>query len=450
MKLALKAASRARPILSPNPRVGALWKSGETVTTAYFAKFGGPHAEAALFQKLGPEPNDGELWVTLEPCTFRGKTPACLDAVLERRPKRVSIAVLDPDPRVTGKAVQRLRRAGIPVDVGVGALESVSLNLPYFMQRTQGRAWVTVKLAASLDGKLATSRGESQWITGEESRVDVHRDRSRSDAVVVGSGTVLADDPALTVRHVSGPEPSKIVIDSQFRVSPECGIYQAWLDGSDEAGLQGPKRLHRRQGAHSQQGVHSQRGMRSQRGVRSQQGVHRRQGEDLRQVVDLRQGGYVRTATGWVRSPRLILATARGGDPDKLAAFRQLGWEVWTLPTRSGRVSLPALVQKAGREGLFSLYAEAGPGLAAGLLQAQLVDELRLYQAPLILGGDRAWSGNFDVGRLRQARRLEVVETRRFGQDLKLTLRRPAVAQELLSCLPGWSKTSPPSKRSRK
>jgi diaminohydroxyphosphoribosylaminopyrimidine deaminase/5-amino-6-(5-phosphoribosylamino)uracil reductase len=173
---------------------------------------GGPHAEVEALAAAGPAAAGATAWVTLEPCSHHGRTPPCADALIAARVGRVVVGVEDPDTRVAGQGIERLRRAGIQVDVGVCRDEVEAQLAPYLKHRRTGRPWVVLKLAATLDGGTAAPDGKSQWITSPEARADAHQLRADSDAVLVGAGTVRADDPALTVRHVAGRDPQRVVL----------------------------------------------------------------------------------------------------------------------------------------------------------------------------------------------------------------------------------------------
>lgn len=218
MRRAIDAAATARIVAHPNPWVGCvlLTPSGRVVVGATHAP-GHAHAEADALRQAGPDARDATAVVTLEPCCFEGRTPACADALIEAGVRRVVVGILDPDERVRGGGVARLREAGVDVSVGVGAEEIEVQLAPYLTQRRTGRPYVVAKLAASLDGRTAAPDGTSRWITGPEARADAHRLRAESDAVIVGAGTVRADDPELTVRHVEGPDPVRVVLGAAPR-----------------------------------------------------------------------------------------------------------------------------------------------------------------------------------------------------------------------------------------
>lgn len=243
MRHAITLASAARVVAHPNPWVGCvlLCPSGRVVGAATHSP-GGPHAEAAALAEAGPDAAGATAVVTLEPCSHTGRTGPCAEALIEAGVARVVVAILDPDPRVAGSGVARLEAAGIEVVVGVCAAEVEAQLAPYLHHRRTGRPYVVCKLAATLDGRTAAGDGTSQWITGPEARADAHRLRAESDAVVVGSGTVRADDPSLTVRHVDGRDPERIVLGSvpdDARVHP-CREWDGDLEALlDQLGSEG-------------------------------------------------------------------------------------------------------------------------------------------------------------------------------------------------------------------
>jgi diaminohydroxyphosphoribosylaminopyrimidine deaminase/5-amino-6-(5-phosphoribosylamino)uracil reductase len=212
MRTAVAAAATARVRAHPNPWVGAVVEPGGFVGAT--GAPGEAHAEVAALAKAGAAARGATVYVTLEPCCpFDGKrTPSCAGALIEAGVRRVVVALEDPDPRVAGRGLAALRAAGIEVEVGVGAAEAEAQLMPYLTHRRTGRPYVVLKLAATMDGGTAAPDGTSQWITGEPARRDAHRLRAESDAVLVGAGTVRADDPALSVRHVDGPDPERVVL----------------------------------------------------------------------------------------------------------------------------------------------------------------------------------------------------------------------------------------------
>ncbi len=215
MRMAAALAVDARRWTSPNPWVGAVVVSdGDPVGTGATAAVGGPHAEVTALVAAGDRARGATVYVTLEPCDHHGRTPPCTEALITAGVARVVVGVVDPDPQVSGRGLDRLRRAGVRVDLlGGPVVAAVAEQLaPYLHHRRTGRPYVVCKLAATLDGGTAAPDGTSQWITGPEARRDVHRLRAESDAILVGAGTVRADDPALTVRHVNGRDPRRVVL----------------------------------------------------------------------------------------------------------------------------------------------------------------------------------------------------------------------------------------------
>jgi diaminohydroxyphosphoribosylaminopyrimidine deaminase/5-amino-6-(5-phosphoribosylamino)uracil reductase len=250
MRRAIARAEHSRLLAPPNPWVGALLVcDGGTTFEGGTRRPGDRHAERVVLDRAGGRSEGAELFVTLEPCSHTGRTSPCADAIVEAGVARVTIGVLDPDPKVSGRGVQRLRSAGVEVVVGVGEAEVERQLRPYLHHRRTGRPWVVNKVAATIDGRTAAADGSSQWITGPEARADVHRLRAQSDAIVVGAGTVRADDPRLTVRGVLAADgvaprpPLRIVMGSaptHARVRPcleHAGTPEDLLSDLGERGL---------------------------------------------------------------------------------------------------------------------------------------------------------------------------------------------------------------------
>ena len=219
MRMALRLAAKAEGRTSPNPMVGAVVvKNGTVISRGYHKKAGEPHAEAIALTKAGKKAKDATLYVTLEPCSHTNKrTPPCIPLVLQSGVKRVVIAMIDPNPRVSGGGIKALRKAGVEVVTGVLADEARILNEAFTKHITTGLPFVTLKVAQTLDGKIATAAGESKWITGPSAREEGHKLRNSSDAILVGINTVLKDDPSLTARVPGGRDPIRIIVDSRLR-----------------------------------------------------------------------------------------------------------------------------------------------------------------------------------------------------------------------------------------
>lgn len=219
LRMACRLAHIAAGRTSPNPIVGAvLVRGGKIVGTGYHRKAGGDHAEIVALKNAGARAKGATLYITLEPCSHYGRTPPCADALIRAGIKAVVAGMSDPNPRVAGRGFTKLRRAGITVRVGLCEAECRKLLEAFSKFITRRVPFVTLKLAATLDGKIATASGDSHWISGDESRALVHRWRNEMDAVVVGAATVRADDPQLTCRIAGGRNPYRVVLDSGLRI----------------------------------------------------------------------------------------------------------------------------------------------------------------------------------------------------------------------------------------
>lgn len=316
MRHALRLARRGLGRTHPNPPVGALLvRRGEVVGEGWHRKAGEPHAEAVALAKAGDRARGATLYCTLEPCTVVGRTPACAPAVVDAGIRRVVLGSIDPDVRVSGRGVRKIRAAGIDVDTGVETDACDELLRFYFHHRRLGRPWVRLKLAASLDGRIALADGRSKWITGAAARERVHVWRDQLDAILVGVGTVRADDPSLDCRRKGGRDPLRIIADSRLRTPHTARVF----------------------------------------------------------------------STG--KSP-VWIATTRDGAPNRARRLERAGAEILKVPSRAGRVSPRGLLRGLGRAGLTSVLLEGGGALAASFLRERVVDEICIFQAPLLIGGD--------------------------------------------------------------
>lgn len=356
MTLALRLAAKGRGTTSPNPMVGALVVyQGRIVGQGFHLRPGHPHAEILALRRAGTRARGATLYVTLEPCCHSKKrTPPCAPAVVRSGVSRVVIAMGDPNPLVKGRGAAALRRAGLSVTIGVGRQEAAELNKAYCHWSKTNRPYVTLKAGMTLDGQIATASGESQWITSKLSRQEVHQLRAQMDAVLVGVGTVLPDNPSLTARtgaqlnNLAPRQPLRIVVDSRLRIPLNAQI----LSRQNEA--------------------------------------------------------------------RTIVATTGLAPAARRSALQKKGIETITLPAVHGRVSLPALFKELGRRGIISLLVEGGSEMNAAMLKAKLVNHVRLYLAPTLLGGLNAKGviGGKSPARLVQALKLRNVQIRSVGVDI--------------------------------
>jgi len=229
MQQALDLAEEGKGFVSPNPMVGCVIvsESGELIGKGYHKKFGEAHAEVNAVDSVKVEKKlkNATVYVTLEPCSHHGKTPPCAHMLAKLPIKKVVIAMKDPNPDVDGKGILHLRNNGIEVETGILQKEAERLNEFFIHHQLFGRPFITLKMAQTADGYLAAADGESQWITGKQSRTMVHKWRSENDAVLVGRTTAMVDNPSLTVRHVSGRQPKRIVIDGPYELPKELNLF---------------------------------------------------------------------------------------------------------------------------------------------------------------------------------------------------------------------------------
>jgi diaminohydroxyphosphoribosylaminopyrimidine deaminase / 5-amino-6-(5-phosphoribosylamino)uracil reductase len=252
MAKALGLAAQALLVSNPNPRVGCVVaaQNGRVLGQGSTCRAGGPHAEVVALRKAADADHDvrgATAYVTLEPCSHHGRTPPCCNALIAAGIKKVVASIADPNPLVSGQGFERLRAAGIEVEVGPGAAESRELNIGFFSRMIRKTPWVRMKIAASLDGTTALTNGQSQWITSPEARTDGHAWRARACAVLTGIGTLLQDDPRLDVRLVETPrQPYRIIVDSLLQTPPGANIFKTggpvWIycatrDAAKEAAL---------------------------------------------------------------------------------------------------------------------------------------------------------------------------------------------------------------------
>ena len=349
MRRALALARRGWGQTAPNPMVGAVVVRGdEVVGEGWHARYGGPHAEAMALEAAGERARGAAVYVTLEPCAHHGKTPPCADALIAAGVSRVVAAAADPGPVASGGGA-RLRAAGIDYEVGVGEAEARELNAPFFFAIGADRPWVTLKLATSIDGALTDHRRSSAWLTGARARRVVHRLRAGNDAIAIGVGTAIADDPLLTVRGRLRPRvpPARIVFDRTARLPVTSNL--------------------------------------------------------------------ARTAR---EVPTILVTTAP--DAERARLLRAEGVQVLIAP------ALPDALRQLRANGIRSVFAEGGAGIAAAMLSACVVDRLVIFQAPLLLGGGslNAFAG-LPAALVRDAPRLSVLERRTIGADL-MTVYAPA------------------------
>ena len=344
MREALVLAQRGVGRTAPNPPVGCvIVQGGAVIGRGFHPKAGEPHAEIFALGEAGERARGSTVYVTLEPCSHHGRTPPCVNALIAAGVARVVVAALDPNPLVGGHGVKKLRAAGIDVEIGIHEQEAVAQQAGFRSLVTQGRPWVVLKYAMTLDGKVATVNGDSRWVTGEAARTLVHSWRNELDAIAVGSGTVLADRPALTTRDIeNGRNPVRVVFDRRGRTDP-C-------------------------------------------------------------------------------SPTLgsgsVLVTS---DATSKAPYTDQGIRV--LRASSVQEALPLL----GGLGLSTLLLEGGPALVGTFLKADLIDEVRAFVAPKVLGAGRSPLDSPTPTLMGQAFDLADLQVLQVGPDVLIQGRLHAV-----------------------
>jgi len=342
----------------PNPRVGCvLVRAGEIVGEGWHRRAGEPHAERIAIAAAGERARGATAYVTLEPCCHQGKTPPCTDALLQVGVKRVLVAMVDPNPLVAGKGLEKLRAAGVEVEVGVLEAEARRLNPGFVKCMELGLPYVRCKLAASLDGRTAMASGESKWITSEQARRDVQRLRARSSAILTGIGTLLADDPSMNVR----------------------------LEAEDLPGMEPGGRVR----------------------------------QPLRVVVDSRLRTPV--SARMIGLPGKTLIACLDRVPQGRMQLESAGAHVYVCPGSGGRLDLESLLRHLAREEINEVLVEAGPTLSGALLQSGLVDEIVLYLAPHLMGDDaRGLFRLPGLDKMQDRIALAIRDLRMVGPDLRI------------------------------
>ena len=358
MRSALRLARRGIGSVEPNPAVGAvIVKGGRIIGKGWHKKFGGPHAEINALEdcgKLGIDPRSAAMYVTLEPCSHHGKTGPCTQAIIAAGLAKVFVAMIDPSEHAGGKGIEQLRNAGIEVQTGICEAEAGLLNASFVKYVATGRCWVTLKWAQSIDGRLAVTGPRPSgigWISGEQSRKDVHKLRRRAGGILVGVNTVIADDPLLTARPGKGKKLTRIVLDNHLKIPLDCKL--------------------------------------------------------------------IKTAK---KHPLLIYTREDSvqARPEIAEKITKKGAKVLTYQVTQGCSNLHFLLDELSKRGIVHLLVEGGPRVLTSFLKEGLADEVVIYIAPKILGAQGSADITGPMAELTQAVGLHHVETKRFGDDVRL------------------------------
>ncbi len=352
---ALRLAEAGLFTTQPNPRVGCVIAHGDRVIgTGFHQRAGEAHAEVYALAQAGEHARGASAYVTLEPCAHQGRTGPCADALINAGVARVVVACEDPFEQVDGRGLARLRTAGVKVEVGLMHAQARELNIGFFSRIERGRPFVRIKLAASLDGRTALADGSSNWITTAAARDDGHRWRARASALLTGIGTVLADDPQLTVRiSQSHAQILRVVLDSNLRMPLHARMLQA--------------------------------------------------------------------------STPLLIYTGAQADPQRRAALEHAGVEVFHVSAVAGRLDLMAVLVDLARRGVNELHVEAGAVVSGALVEAELADELLIYQHACLLGdAARPLLSLRSPAGLTDRAEWKLKDVRQVGEDWRLRLRPQA------------------------
>lgn len=356
MSTAVKLAKKGIGKTNPNPAVGAVVvKNNRIVGKGYHKRAGLPHAEINALNDAGRLARGADLYVTLEPCGHYGKTPPCTQAIIDSGIKKVFIGMKDPNPLVNGRGIKKLEKNSITIKTGILEDECKGLNKPYVKYITTKMPFVTLKLASSLDGRIAAATGESKWITSEKSRKYAHKLRLKADAVMVGIGTILKDNPLLTVRlknrgsRVKGQgsrNPVRIVVDSRLKIPLSANVFKEKKSG-------------------------------------------------------------------------LIIAAAKGADEKRIKKAEDAGAEVIVVDSKDGHVDLKKLMKELGRRKITNILVEGGSRLAASAIKEKVVDRILIFYAPILLGSDGiAMISNIKIKRLKDACHFKTIGIKRIAEDV--------------------------------
>ncbi len=348
MSMALELAEKGLGTTSPNPMVGAvIVKNGEIIGKGFHKKAGSAHAEVEAVQDAHSKDYDiegADMYVTLEPCSHKGRTPACSDLLIKEKIGRVFIGMRDPNPLVNGGGIEKLEGALIKCEVGILEERCRQLNEVFLKYVTEKMPYVIFKSGITLDGKIATGTGKSKWITSEESRNDAHLLRSRCSAIMVGIGTVLADDPRLTARFEGAYDPVKIIVDSKLRLPLEAKVV----------------------------------------------------GEDC------------------------IVGCCENVSREKVETLTRKGVKV--IKTGRDKVDLRSFMAKLAELEIDSVLLEGGATLAGSMVKENLVDEIKLYIAPMIFGNGKAFiEGELNIDDVADAICIEEMKVDRMDKEAVLT-----------------------------
>ncbi|UCF87522.1 MAG: bifunctional diaminohydroxyphosphoribosylaminopyrimidine deaminase/5-amino-6-(5-phosphoribosylamino)uracil reductase RibD [Nitrospiraceae bacterium] len=363
MERALALAAKGKGRTSPNPMVGAvIVKGNKVIAEGFHKKAGTAHAEIIALKKAGTKARGSTLFLNLEPCCHTDKkTPPCTKTIIQSGIKKVVASMTDPNPKVSGRGFKELKKAGLDIEVGLMEAEAKKLNESFIKYIRTKKPFVILKMAQSLDGKIATARGESQWITGKEARKYVHRMRNELDAVLVGIGTVLKDNPSLDCRMSKGRNPYRVIVDSRLQISQHAKVFK-----------------------------------------------HR----DNKTIIATTQKASTRKVNMLRKHAQILFIDEKAGKTHSLRKKES--------SNISNGVNLKSLMRELGKLGITSVMIEGGSALAASALSDRIVDKLMFFIAPKIIGGRNSIPsvGGESPALLRHAVSLRDFQAISVGKDL--------------------------------
>ncbi len=368
MQKALALAAKGKGRTSPNPLVGAvIVKGNKIIADDYHRKAGTPHAEILALKKAGAKARGAALYINLEPCCHTDKkTPPCTKSIIKSGIKEVVAAMLDPNPKVRGKGIRELQNAGIETEVGIMETEAKNLNEAFIKFITKKEPFVILKIAQSLDGKIATSKGESKWITGEKAREYVHKLRNEVDAVLVGIGTVKKDNPSLDCRIKGGRNPYRIIVDSNLQIPLNAKVLKYNDSKTIIATISPPS-------------------------------------------PSFSRGGFQ------TRPYKKELMSYQ----KKSERLNDMGIRILQVKDNNGKVDLKALIKELRKLDITSVMIEGGSSINASALSSGIVDKVLFFLAPKIIGGADAVPsvGGKSQAFLKNAVKIKNLQVKKIGED---------------------------------
>ncbi|MBI4847075.1 MAG: bifunctional diaminohydroxyphosphoribosylaminopyrimidine deaminase/5-amino-6-(5-phosphoribosylamino)uracil reductase RibD [Nitrospirae bacterium] len=380
IKKALALAAKGKGRTSPNPMVGAVVvKGGKIIAADYHRKAGTPHAEVLALKKAGERAKGAALYINLEPCCHTDKrTPPCIKTIIQAGIRKVVVAMIDPNPKVSGMGLKELQKAGIETVSGVMEDEAKRLNEAFIKYITKKGPFVVLKIAQSLDGKIATDKGESRWITGEKAREQVHKLRNEVDAVLVGIGTVKKDDPSLDCRTRGGRNPFRIIVDSKLQIPLDAKVLKH-DDGKTIIATIPPR-------------------------------------------PPFLKGGIMNSPFEKGGCRGIFSKKAWTDYQKKINLLTDMGVRVLTVKENAGKVDLKTLMKELGRLDITSVMIEGGSSINASALSSGIVDKVMIFSAPKIIGGvDSIPSiGGKSPALLKNAFNFKNLQVKKVGEDVLL------------------------------